>query len=1037
MSSIVSLGSYISRAKQANTHVAKQLVLADFLRDVFGVQLEDLIPGIEKKVGSRILGIKGRIDLLYSDVVFEVKVDLERELDNAKEELKKYFQALLEANPKAKLVGIATDLINFKAFMPVVENGVVKSVREISFINVEKEPPTEVILWLDSYIFSKPKIKPTATDLRVRFGSGSPTYAIAIETLKTLWSSVKNEPDVKLKFGLWQKNMEIVYGSVTSEDAFIEQTYLVTLVKLVSYYWLSRDEKVSKDKLLEVLNGEYFAKYGVRNLIEEDFFSWILHGNIVNESLELFMGIAKELLKYDLTQINEDFFKEIYENIVQRGQRHRIGEYYTPEWLAELILREVLNPWWSKNSELPRILDPACGSGTFLVNAIHIMKDKLKHKGWIPEDILNYMLVSIVGVDINPLAVTIARANYLFALGELLGYRKGSITIPVYVADSIKLPEVKKTLHGGGTLVYEYEVNGVRLQIPVDVARDSARFGRVLAAFKESIDAYRTFRNGRKRSEALKQFERMLQGVVTQAELAILKNTLNNILTLIDDKKDSIWIYMLSNIYIPVTLSESKFSIIVGNPPWVIMRYIENKEYQDFVKKLFLSYELLRSDQVHLFTTIEIATAFFCRISDLYLKDNGIIGFVMPRSILTGALQHAEFRKFRKPPMTLHEILDLEKVAPLFNIPACVLIATKGGKTEYPVPARRFLGKLPEKNLKLSQAMQYLKVEEYSYQPPQVLLKSPYYDLFKAGASIYPRTFFFIDFIVHPTLGIDIEKPYCRSSTDPEILRNAKEPWKHVIIEGNVEKEFIYATVLSGDLMPFRCEFKPVVLPVKPTPSGYKILDVEDLRREGYNYMASWLEKAQKLWEKLRTKKSEKQFPKVINRLDHQGLLSSQNPSKRYIIIYNTSGANLTSCIVDRQNLPPFKTDSFTIKPVNFVADETTMFYETNNELEALYLCAIFNSDVVNELIKPLQPKGSKGERHIVRRPFVFPIPNFDPNNSVHRRLAELSKACHEKASRITLTKRDVAARRKEVRDALKAEMAEINKLVSQLLGLT
>jgi type I restriction-modification system DNA methylase subunit len=923
--------------------------------------------------------------------------------------------------------------------MPVIEDGVVKSVREISSINVEKESPTEVILWLDSYIFSKPKIKPTATDLRARFGSGSPTYAIAIETLKTLWERVRNEPDVKLKFDLWQKNMEIVYGSAPSEDAFIEQTYLVTLVKLVSYYWLGRDDKVSKEKLLSAMNGEYFAKYGVRNLVEEDFFSWILHKNIVDEALELFMGIAKELLRYDLAQINEDFFKELYENIVERGQRHRIGEYYTPEWLAELVLREVLNLWWSRSNEPPRILDPACGSGTFLVNAIHIMKDELKHKGWSPEDVLNYILASIVGVDINPLAATIARANYLFALGELLSYRKGSITIPVYVADSIKLPEVKKTLdgtlYGGDTPVYEYEVNGVRLQIPVNVAKDRARFGRVLAAFKESIDAYRTYGNGRKRSEALKQFERMLQSVVTQAELAILKNTLNNILTLIDGKKDSIWIYVLSNIYIPVALSESKFDIVVGNPPWVIMRYIENKEYQDFVKKLFLSYELLRSDRVHLFTAIEIATAFFCRVSDLYLKDNGIIGFVMPRSILTGALQHAEFREFKKPPMTLHEILDLEKVAPLFNIPACVLIASKGGKTEYPVPARRFSGKLPEKNLKLSQAMQYLKVEEYSYQLPQVLTKSPYYDLFKAGASIYSRTFFFIDFIVHPTLGIDIEKPYCRSSIDPEVLRNAKEPWKRVTMEGNVEKEFIYATVLSGDLMPFRCEFKPVVLPVKPTPSGYKILDVEDLRREGYNYMASWLEKAQKLWEKLRTKKSEKRFPKVINRLDHQRLLSSQNPNKRYIIIYNTSGANLTSCVVDRQNLPPFKINSFTIKPVNFVADEKTMLYETSDEMEAHYLSAILNSNVVNDAIKPYQTKGLYGERDLVRRPFMLPIPKFDPNNPIHRRLAELSKMCHEKASRIELTKKGVAYRRKDVREALKAEIDEINKLVSQLLG--
>jgi SAM-dependent methyltransferase len=859
MSSVVSLNKYLSRARHANTHTAKQIILANLLKEVFGVQLEDLIPGIEKKVGSRILGVRGRIDLLYSNVVFEVKVDLERELEDAKAGLKKYFQALLEINPNAKLVGIATDLINFKAFIPVVENGIVRDVKEISSIDIEKASPTEAILWLDSYIFSKPRIRPTAADLRFRFGPGSPTYAIAVETLKTLWSGVKDVEDVKLRFDLWQKNMEVVYGSAPSEDAFIEQTYLVTLVKLVTYYWLSGDDKVSRDRLLSVLRGEYFVKYGINNLIEEDFFSWILHREVVDEALELLAGVAKELLKYDLTQIDEDFFKEIYENIVERGQRHRIGEYYTPEWLAELTLREVLELWWSKSDEPPRIIDPACGSGTFLVNAIRIMKERLKSRGWRPEDILSYMLTSIVGVDINPLAVTIARANYLFALGELLSHRKGSITIPVYVADSIKLPEVKRTLYGGGEPVYEYEVNGYRLQVPVNVAKDRARFGKVLVAFREAIDAYR---NGRKKDEVLKLFERTLQGVVTPAEFAILKNTLNRILALIDNKKDSIWVYMLSNIYIPVALTESKFDIVVGNPPWVIMRYIENKEYQDFVKKLFLSYELLRSDQVHLFTAIEIATAFFCRVSDLYLKDNGIIGFVMPRSILTGALQHAEFRKFRKPPMTLHEILDLEKVAPLFNIPACVLIASKGGKTEYPVPARRFSGKLPEKNLKLSQAMQYLKVEEYSYQPPQVLLKSPYYDLFKAGASIYPRTFFFIDFIVHPTLGIDIEKPYCRSSTDPEILRNAKEPWKHVIIEGNVEKEFIYATVLSGDLMPFRCEFKPVVLPVKPTPSGYKILDVEDLRREGYNYMTSWLEKAQKLWEKLRTKSQKSNFRK-------------------------------------------------------------------------------------------------------------------------------------------------------------------------------
>jgi type I restriction-modification system DNA methylase subunit len=1028
----LSLAKYIEMAKRAQTHPAKLAVLTKILEEVFSVKLEDLLPGVEKKIGSRILGVKGRIDLLYSNVVFEIKVNLEREIEDAKIELKKYFQALLEANPNEKPVGIATDIINFKAYIPIVENNNVKDVKEISSINIEETPSDEAILWLDSYIFSKQKISPTAIDLRIRFGSGSPTHALAIEALKKFWSSVKNEEDVKLKFELWQKNMEIVYGSAPSEDAYIEQTYLVTLVKLVTYYWLSGDDKASKEGLLGALKGEFFVKYGINNLIEEDFFAWVLHKNIVNDVLELFTGLAKELLRYDLTQLNEDFFKEIYENVVERGQRHRIGEYYTPDWLAELILKEVLNLWWSKNSEPPRIMDPACGSGTFLVNAIHIMKDMLSERGWKLVDILNYMLSSIMGVDINPLAVTIARANYLFALGDLLEYRKGSITIPIYVADSIKLPAVSRTLIDVEVPVYEYEVNGYHLQIPVNVAKDWIRFGKVLAIFKEAIDAYR---NGVKKDEVLKLFERRMQGAVTQAEFLILKTTLSDILTLIDNKKDSIWVYMLSNIYIPIALSESKFDIVVGNPPWVIMRYIENKEYQDFVKKYFLSYELLEKNQINLFTEVEMAALFFCRVSDLYLKDGGIIGFVMPKSVLTGSLQHAEFKKFKKPPMALHKVFDLENVFPLFNVPACVLIAFKGGKTEYPVPARRFSGKLIQKNLKLAEVTQSLKTEDYFYQPPQIPQeRSFYYDYIKAGAAIYPRSLFFVEFVVHPTLGIDLEKPYCK--TAQEAVESAKEPWKNITVEGNVEKEFIYVTVLSEDLLLFRCEFKPVVLPIKPASSGYRILDVDDLRREGYTYMASWLEKAQTFWKKLRTKKADKLFPRVIDRLDYHKLLSSQNPNKRYVVIYNTSGANIVSCVVDREKLDPFKIGNFIIRPHGFVAYETTMFYETSDEMEAHYLCAILNSDVINESIKPYQAKGLFGERHIVRRPFMFPIPKFDPSNPVHNKLAELSKMCHMKASKIELTKKSVATRRKEVRDALKTEITEINKLVSKLLNI-
>ncbi|MEM3437155.1 MAG: hypothetical protein QXP55_01280 [Nitrososphaerales archaeon] len=125
MSTIISLDKYIEDAKRTQKHPAKLLILSNILKDIFGVELQDLIPGIEKKLGSKVLGVKGSADLIFSNVVFEIKVDLSREGDDAKEQLKKYFQALYEKYPEMKFVGIATDCIVFKSYLPIIKDGIV------------------------------------------------------------------------------------------------------------------------------------------------------------------------------------------------------------------------------------------------------------------------------------------------------------------------------------------------------------------------------------------------------------------------------------------------------------------------------------------------------------------------------------------------------------------------------------------------------------------------------------------------------------------------------------------------------------------------------------------------------------------------------------------------------------------------------------------------------------------------------------------------------------------------------------------------
>jgi len=1033
---------HITRSRSVKTHPAKLVVLSDLLSKLFEVKLEELIPGIETKLGSKLLGLRGSADLIFSNVVFEIKVDLKRELDDAESKLQKYFQVLLEKEPDKKHIGIATDCIFFIAYTPKIKNGQVSGLSKIGALNMAETLPSESVLWLDSFIFSKPKIIPSAMDLRWRFGPDSATYSVAMGVLSDLWDKIWNERDVTLKIDLWAKNMEIVYGGRPEVASFIDHTYLVTLVKLIVYLRLSSGDVIREDDLRKVLTGEYFASYGIANLIEEDFFAWILHPKITEDVLKLVYGITKELLRYDLSQIDEDFFKEIYQEIVKRSERHRIGEYYTPEWLVELAFDETLKLFYSQNKRTPKILDPACGSGTFLCNAVRVLKGEIPEKGKQPSEILDIILENVVGVDINPLAVVIARANYVIALGDLLKVGKRKI-IPIYVADSIKPPKVTRTVMGKGKIrIYEYSVEtqnkderskNYTLQIPESIVLNKVIFSQVLDGFKASVNSY-YMRKSRK--EALEVFERHCVPQLSDDELYALRDTLSTIFKLIDDGNDTIWVFMLSNVYAPVILSKSKFDIVIGNPPWIAMRYIENKNYQDFLKDEVLSCNLLESDQVHLFTHMEMATLFFCRTAELYLNNESLIAFVMPRSVLTGALHHIKFKQFKKPKMGLKEIFDLEDVSPLFNVPSCVLIAVKGETTSYPVKAIKYTGTFDEKNLRLSDALKKLSVNEYMYSPPSIPRRfSWYHDKVREGATLVPRSLWFVDFEMHEALGIDVSRPLVKTSED--VMGGAKEPWRGIELRGNVEANFIYATLLGGDVVSFGfSRLRSIVLPIEPTSVGYKLLDINDLRRRGFVHMADWLEKAQKLWEERRTEKAETRFSRILQRLNYNGLMSTQNPRRKYVVLYNASGTNIASCVINREALSEFKIQQATMQPKGFLADSKTFHHETGNEDEAHYICSILNSNVLNEAIKPLQPRGLFGEREIQRRPFMFPLSKFEESDPKHIALAQISKQCHERLKSRLFSRKSAAGKRREAREILVNEIERIDELVSEVLNL-
>jgi hypothetical protein len=99
---------------------------------------------------------------------------------------------------------------------------------------------------------------------------------------------------------------------------------------------------------------------------------------------------------------------------------------------------------------------------------------------------LQHVLESVYGADIHPLAVIIAKTNYVLALGDLLKKRKSTITIPVYLADTIHLPEWE-TQHKLSMEFssYRVELDGEKIRLPEPLLQDLTLYDHAIELVKD------------------------------------------------------------------------------------------------------------------------------------------------------------------------------------------------------------------------------------------------------------------------------------------------------------------------------------------------------------------------------------------------------------------------------------------------------------------------------------------------------------------------------------------------------------------------
>ena len=256
----------------------------------------------------------------------------------------------------------------------------------------------------------------------------------------------------------WAKSLGIATRDA-SQILFAIHSYYALVVKLLTSELLAAVNPSSTTSLAglmanagsaervyqhlnELESGEYWRKCRISNFLAGDFFSW--YSDERSKALaEAIQAVAREFLQFEPAtaivrpESIKDLLKEFYSTLVDEQLRHDLGEYYTPDWLAQRVLDRV-----EYRGDLNRdVLDPACGSGTFLVECITRMRQRAQESGVKGADLLRAIVGRIKGMDLNPLAVISARANFVLSIADLVFTVGDDVELPVYLADCINVPQ--------------------------------------------------------------------------------------------------------------------------------------------------------------------------------------------------------------------------------------------------------------------------------------------------------------------------------------------------------------------------------------------------------------------------------------------------------------------------------------------------------------------------------------------------------------------------------------------------------------------
>ena len=973
-------------------------------------------------------GSGSAVDLAALDTFIEVK----RRIGNGivpdvahVGQLDDYLEAAMEAS-KGVRIGILTDGKYWVLRWP---NAVmINTSPPYAFTLTDADRWYALYEWLrDNALVARKDIEPTAEEIRNQFSPTSPLYEREIDTLRALYERYSGYETVAVKRRLWHDLLRTALGEVVEgdefDDLFVRHTYLTMVVGIVVQATFGMDvSQIAENDPEDLLRGRQFAKAtGLHGVVESDFFAWPIEVGATS----LIKTIARRVARFDWSSPPSDIAATLYQTVIPASERRQLGEYYTPRWLAKAIVKEIVTDPVNQ-----RVLDPSCGSGTFIAECVEHFLEAAKQQKVPDTKIFEMLREAVTGIDVHPVATHLARAAWVIAARPAIAQSvKTAVTVPIYLGDSLQLRYQSRDMFAAQNVTISVrDEDDTELLFPISLVSRAESFDQMMVDIADYI-------------ESGQDPQLALQDVVglSDRELETLSATIDKLQELHSKGRDHIWAYYTRNLVRPITLARNKVDVIVGNPPWINYNQTTDILRDELVYQSRNVYGIWAGGR-HA-PNHDVAALFYARSVDLYLQDGGLIGMVMPHSALQ-AEQHTKWKtgewKSRGGTRTLHvnfqvrKAWDLERLNPntFFPNASCVVFAKRTGEdgTAKPLvgPIHQWIGATGSSNVR--------RVDKGIPDTSTGFL-SPYADFTRRGADIYPRVLFFVNEMPNPaTVHVG-----GTATTAPRRGTYDRQPWKSLDLtnlHGNtIEEDHLFDVYLGETVVPYgTLETLKAVLPVKvgaanlsKDPNSQHGVDASSMGRR----MQQRWSQINRVWE---ANKSATNRFSLLSQLDHFGKLSSQfdwrnGPKDRpFRIVYATAGVPTAALLGDDSAIVESK--------LYWVSCETVD--------EAAYLLAIINSDALASAVNRFTtPNWAGNTRDLHKHLWRLPIPEYDASDSTHVAMSDAGRQAAEGVERelgnlrqryarltVTIARREI---RKWLRESVEGKRVE--EVVGVLLG--